>query len=172
VGSADRLPFAPASFDGCSSDRTFQHLADPERALTEMARVTRRGGSIVVADPDYDTQVVDVSDQALARRVLRYRADHLLRNGTLGHRMPGLFSQVGLQGVAVEAMTLIVRDPVAVDHVLGLRSWAAHGRERGSVSKEDARAWPEVFDEAVGSGRFLYALTFFLTFGRRAHDDA
>jgi len=43
---------------------------------------------VVVVDPDYDTQVVDVEDQTLARRVLRFRADRLLRNGTLAHRMP------------------------------------------------------------------------------------
>jgi len=167
VGSAERLPFANEAFDGCSSDRTFQHLADPERALAEMARVARPGGRIVVADPDYDTQVVDVADQALARRVLHYRADHMIRNATLAHTMPGLFVRAGLHDVALEAMTLIVRDPEAVDHVMGLRSWAADGHERGEVSQDDARAWPEAFDAAVASGRFLYALTFFITSGGR-----
>jgi SAM-dependent methyltransferase len=166
VGEAHKLPFPNASFDGCSSDRTFQHLANPERAVAEMARVTRSGGRVVVADPDYDTQVVDVSDQRLARRVLRYRADHLVRNATLAHRMPGLFSRAGLEDVSVEAMTLIVRDHTAVDNVMGLRDWAAHGHERGLVSPEDAEDWPEVFDDAVASGRFMYAVTFFITSAR------
>ena len=61
--------------------RVFQHLLDPDAALAEMVRVTRPGGRIVVADPDYDTQVVDVPDQELARRVLRFRAD-TARRGT------------------------------------------------------------------------------------------
>ena len=68
VGDATSLPFPDDFFDGCWADRTFQHLADPHKALAELARVTRSGGRIVVVDPDYDTQVVDVADQALARR--------------------------------------------------------------------------------------------------------
>ena len=45
------------------ADRTFQHLIEPELALAEMLRVTRSGGRVVVVDPGYDTQVVDVDDQ-------------------------------------------------------------------------------------------------------------
>jgi hypothetical protein len=62
-------------------------------------------------------------------------------------------------------MTLIVRDHEAVGQVMGLRSWAGHGHERGLLTEEDAAAWPGVFDDAAASGRFLYAVTFFLTSG-------
>jgi ubiquinone/menaquinone biosynthesis C-methylase UbiE len=72
VGMAETLPFGAATFDGAWADRTFQHLIDPELALAEMLRVTRAGGHVAVVDPDYDTQVVDVDDQDLARRVLRF----------------------------------------------------------------------------------------------------
>jgi SAM-dependent methyltransferase len=168
VGTAEALPVATAAVDGCWADRTFQHLADPGRALAELRRVTRPGGRVVTVDPDYGTQVVGVDDQELARRVLRLRADHLLRNGTLAHRMPALFAAAGLAEVRVEAMTLVVRDPTAVDNVLGLRTWAATGHRRGLLSAEDAAAWPEAVDRAVTAGRFLYAVTFFLTAGTRA----
>jgi SAM-dependent methyltransferase len=167
VGAAEALPFATATFHGCRADRTFQHLADPGRALAELRRVTRPGGRVVVVDPDYDTQVVDVEDQELARRVLRFRADHLLRNGTLAHRMPGLFAAAGLEQVRVEAMTPVVRDPTAVDNVMGLRTWAATAHQRGKLAAQDAAAWPEAIDRAVAAGRFLYAVTFFLTAGTR-----
>ncbi len=165
VGDAAALPFAANVFDGCRADRTFQYLADPETALRELVRVTRAGGRIVIADPDYDTQAVDVADQALARRVLRFRADHSLRNGTLAHRMAGMFVAVGLREVRVEGMTLVVRDPTAVDNVMGLRTWAGSAHAYGFLSAQDAARWPIVFDEAVAAGRFLYALTFFLTSG-------
>jgi SAM-dependent methyltransferase len=168
VATAEALPFGTATLDGCWADRTFQHLADPWRAVAELARVTRPGGRVVVVDPDYDTQVVDVDDQELARRVLRFRADRLLRNGTLAHRMPGLLAAAGLVAVEAEAMTLVVRDPTAVDNVMGLRTWAATAHERGVLSAEDAAAWPREIDRAVGGGRFLYAVTFFLTAGTRA----
>lgn len=111
--------------------------------------------------------MVDVADQALARRVLRYRADRQLRNGALAHRMAGLFRSAGLAGVAVEPMTLVVRGHRAVDGVLGLRSWAEGAHEAGLLTAADAARWPVLFDQAVATGCFLYAVTFFLTVGTK-----
>lgn len=167
VADAESLPFESATFDGAWSDRTFQHLADSEAALAEMVRVTRAGGRIVVVDPDYDTQVVDVSDQELARRVLRFRADHGLRNGTLAHRMSGLFVRAGLTDVSVEATTVALRDPESLDNAMGLRTWAATAHERGFLSAEEARSWEAQIDEAIAGGHFLYSFTLFLTAGTR-----
>lgn len=167
VGDAHALPIQDGAVDGCWADRTFQHLAEPAAALAELVRVTRPGGRLVIADPDYDTQVVDVADQALARRVLRYRADRQLRNGALAHRMAGLFSSAGLAEIQVEPMTLVVRDHLAVDGVLGLRSWAEGAKEAGLLSAADAARWPALFDQAVATDRFLYAVTFFLTVGTK-----
>jgi len=45
---------------------------------------------------------VDVADQGLARRVLRYRAERQLRNGALVHRMAGLFGSAGLAEIQVD----------------------------------------------------------------------
>lgn len=167
VGNAEALPFDDASFDGCWADRTFQHLADPKAALAELCRVTKEGGRLVVADPDYDTQVVDVADQDLARRVLRFRADHLLRNGTLAHRTGGLFVRAGLSAVAVEAAPVVLRDPAALDNAMGLRTWAAVAHERGLLDATDVSAWTRQLDDAIGEGSFLYSFTIFLTSGTR-----
>ena len=165
VASAEALPFDDASFDGCWADRVFQHLADPEAALGEMVRITRPGGRVVVADPDYDTQVVDVPDQELARRVLRFRADHLLRHGTIAHRMGSLFARAGLADVRVEAAPVVLRDPAALDNAMGLRTWAGVAEKRGLLPAGDGEAWERALDTAVVDNRFLYAFTVFLTAG-------
>jgi SAM-dependent methyltransferase len=167
VADAASLPFGDESFAGAWADRTFQHLADPDAALAELVRVTRPGGRIVVVDPDYDTQVVAVEDQGLARRVLRFRADHALRNGTLAHRLGGLFDAAGLTDVAVEAFPVVLRDPTALDNAMGLRHWAAAAHERGFLPQEDVSAWECQLDAAVAADRFLYAFSLFLTAGTR-----
>jgi SAM-dependent methyltransferase len=167
VADARALPFPDAAFDGCWADRVFQHLADPQRALSELVRVTKPGGRVVVADPDYDTQVVELADQQLARRILRFRADHLLRNGTLAHGMAGRFTTVGLTDVTVEAQPVVLRDPKALDNAMGLRSWARTAHGRGLASAEDADTWERQLDEAVADGRFLYSFTIFLTVGTK-----
>ncbi len=46
-GSALELPFADASFDATCSFKVLAHIPEIEKALAEMARVTRPGGTII-----------------------------------------------------------------------------------------------------------------------------
>ncbi|MFU8854149.1 methyltransferase domain-containing protein [Micromonospora sp. SL1-18] len=172
VADAHHLPFLSRSFDGAWADRSVQHLADPHAAIKEIIRVVRPGGRVVLADPHYDTQVLDIADQSLARRVLRFRADVLLRNGTLAHQHAGLLAAQGLVDITVEARTLVVRDPTAVDNVLGLRSWADTAAQHGWLDPAEARAFEDQFDEAVTAHRFTYAVTFFLTAATVGGDES
>jgi SAM-dependent methyltransferase len=165
VADGHRLPFAAGRFDGAWADRVLQHVVEPARVLDELLRVVRPGGRVALADPDYDTQVLDIDDQELARRVLRFRADVGLRNGSLAHRHAGLLAAHGLHDITVEARTLVVRDPSAADNVMGLRIWAHTAAERGHLDPVDADRFVAQFDDAVHAGRFTYAVTFFLTAG-------
>jgi demethylmenaquinone methyltransferase/2-methoxy-6-polyprenyl-1,4-benzoquinol methylase len=45
-GSAERLPFADASFDALTFTYLLRYVADPPATLRELARVVRHGGSI------------------------------------------------------------------------------------------------------------------------------
>ncbi len=49
-GSATSLPFAPGQFDVVVTRLSIHHFAEPDRALAEMHRVLRAGGTLVVAD--------------------------------------------------------------------------------------------------------------------------
>jgi SAM-dependent methyltransferase len=49
-GDAAGLAFGPAEFDLVCSRRTIHHLARPELAIAELARVTRPGGRLFVDD--------------------------------------------------------------------------------------------------------------------------
>lgn len=52
AGDLTSLPFPDASFDVTFSRYTFEYLREPQAALAELARVTRPGGRVVVADLD------------------------------------------------------------------------------------------------------------------------
>ncbi|HEV7559594.1 MAG TPA: class I SAM-dependent methyltransferase, partial [Kofleriaceae bacterium] len=53
VGDAQQLPFPDASFDGTLSLLVINFVPDPARALAEMKRVTKPGGTIAAAVWDY-----------------------------------------------------------------------------------------------------------------------
>lgn len=50
LAEGERIPFADHSFDAVLSVGGFNFYSDPQTALKEMARVTRPGGRVVVAD--------------------------------------------------------------------------------------------------------------------------
>jgi ubiquinone/menaquinone biosynthesis C-methylase UbiE len=49
-GDATKLPFDRNSFDIAGCHRTLHHIARPELAVSELARVTRLGGRVLVID--------------------------------------------------------------------------------------------------------------------------
>lgn len=53
VADVQALPFGDDTFDVTHAHQVLQHVADPVRALREMARVTKPGGIIAVRDSDY-----------------------------------------------------------------------------------------------------------------------
>jgi SAM-dependent methyltransferase len=165
VAAAEQLPFPDNVFDGCWAERLFQHLEDPAATLREMARVLRPEGRMVVADPDYGTQTMEFPDERLAQRVLRYRSEVGLWNGTIAHRMPAEFQDAGLTGVAVDRLVLIVQDPESYDRVFGLRSWPRSALRQGWFTLSDVDRWETLYDRCVSAGLFQWTVTFFITVG-------
>ena len=166
--NAEALPLPSDLVDGGWGDRTFQHLADPGRALAELVRVMKVGATLVVVDPDYGTQAMDFPDLELAQKVLAFRAHHALRNGTLAGRMGQCFGEAGLCDVATEERVLVVRDPTAVDNVMGLRSWARAALACGMMSEAEAQRFEALYDRVVADGSFRWSVSFFITSGRKA----
>ena len=167
VSDGTALPFPDRTFDACVADRVLQHVREPAAIIAEMTRVLRVGGRIITVDPDLDTQVADVDDVDLARRIFRYRCDVGRPSGTVARRTHRLFQDVGLDNVNIEAYTLVVRDAASVDSVMGIRDWASFAHDAGFITADEAAAWPGMIDTAAQHGRFLYAVTYFVTIGQR-----
>ena len=55
------LPFETGYFDSCCSERLFQHLRVPTKALDEMVRVTKVDGWVVILDTDWGSGSIDTS---------------------------------------------------------------------------------------------------------------
>jgi 2-polyprenyl-3-methyl-5-hydroxy-6-metoxy-1,4-benzoquinol methylase len=47
------VPFRDESFDLVVSLETIEHSSDPRKALAELVRLTRRGGRLIVSNPNY-----------------------------------------------------------------------------------------------------------------------
>ena len=107
-GDATALPFDSGEFDSCRSERLFQHLHKPEATLSEMVRVTKRGGWVVVVDTDWGTASIDTSEEDIERRLARVQAERCLNNGYSGRQLYRLFRTESLDSLVLEAFALPV----------------------------------------------------------------
>jgi SAM-dependent methyltransferase len=166
AGDAHALPFGDASFDVVRTERVLQHVADPAQVLAEMRRVTRAGGRLVAAEPDWETLVVDVADRALLRRILDARCDRA-RNGWIGRQLAALFRDARLEQIGVSAETLIVTDLALGDGMFELRIAARDAAAQGIVREDEAQRFVAELEGAAAAGRFFAAVTGFVVVGTR-----
>lgn len=136
VGAAEQLPFDAATFDLVASAGAINY-SDPPRALTEMRRVLRRGGVIIL----YDFSTGRVDDPAAADVLARFRE--------LFPSLPGY--AIDLEGLPFDraclrrqtyerlAVRLVLSSKAYVEYLLGDTAVEAALAE-GTLTIDEARA--------------------------------
>ena len=161
VADALALPFQDNTFDICRIETVLQHLADPGRAVTEMAQVTRPGGRVGALELDQETMFIDHPDIELVD-TLRDSIVSAMAQGAIGRQVPRLFVEAGLIDVQT-APHVITGDSHAYRLLL-----AHHVNElcdRGAITAERASRWWSTIDAAGASGHFTGGITAFVVSG-------
>jgi ubiquinone/menaquinone biosynthesis C-methylase UbiE len=166
VADAAALPFDDASFDACRVDRVLQHVAEPARAVREMARVLRPGGVLVAYDNDWETLTVDAADRVLTRTILNAWCDRF-PSGWIGRQLVPLLLQAGLHEVVASPKTLVLRDLPTADRLYCYFATAGRLADTGLIGREDAGRWSESLRAADRDGLFFSSYTGFLVRGTR-----
>jgi SAM-dependent methyltransferase len=124
-----------AAFDVVTAARVLQWIEDPARALTNMVRATRPGGSVVALEYSH----ADLAWEPEAPRAVRRFYDAFLgwraANGwdnRLAHRLPALFAEAGLSDAeaSVEDEVATRGDP-SFDDALAI--WRSVMRDTGPL---------------------------------------
>ncbi|MEU8870888.1 methyltransferase domain-containing protein [Streptomyces javensis] len=135
------LPLDDASLDRARTDRVLQWVDDPARALAEFHRVLRPGGRLVMAEPDWDTLVVDHPDPALSRAYTRHITERVIRNATIGRRLARLATDAGFRVPEVIPATQVFRDVRAADRVFGFERTTRRAVAAGDFTEAQAAEW-------------------------------
>ncbi|GAC1597936.1 MAG: hypothetical protein NVS3B21_23000 [Acidimicrobiales bacterium] len=174
-GDAQRLPLDDDSVDGSRSDRVFQYLTDPACAVRELVRVTRPGGTVVVADTDWGASVFDCDDLDLGVRIDdAWTATR--PSGRIGRQLFGLFVRAGLRDVEVFPHTVAATNTsddsaselTSTYREIVLAAFARQAVDVGAVTADDASRWLALQHAAAEQGRFFRFLAMFIVRGRIA----
>ncbi len=95
VTDAETLPFPEETFDAVRVDRSLQHIKDPGRVVREMARVTRRGGVVLCAEPDWGTYLLGGPHGALTERI-QHDWIRSFQNPWIGRELSSLLAEAGV----------------------------------------------------------------------------
>jgi ubiquinone/menaquinone biosynthesis C-methylase UbiE len=131
-GAAESLPFSDGEFDLAVTRFSLHHIADPQRAVAEMARVVRKGGRIAIID------LLAPEDPALAAR-----ANALERRRDPSHATTLSWTQ--LQEIMKHSDASIV-DAYEQDRVRDLEDWLDLA---GASDCEELR---KVFEREIAGG--------------------
>ncbi|AWW43334.1 methyltransferase domain-containing protein [Streptomyces cadmiisoli] len=140
-GDIHALPVEPGTVDRAKTDRVLMHVAEPADALAQLHRATRPGARVGLAEPDWDTLIVDAEDLETSRAFTRYTTAEVVRNATIGRSLARLAEQAGFRTEAVLATTPVFRDFQDADHTLGLGRIMQRAVDEGHIDRDRGRRW-------------------------------
>jgi SAM-dependent methyltransferase len=155
IGSAYDLPFEDASFDACRAERLFMHLAQPERALREMRRVTRTGGRVCVVDLDFQSFLIDHPDPSTTETLVRGFADDLA-DGGVGRKLRRMFVTAGFPDPE------ITLHPVRFNHEFNellFAGYLSRLQADGRLRPDEAQTWWNQLETTVDDQTYFVAVT-------------
>lgn len=159
TGDAHALSLADDSLDRVYVDRTAQHLTAPMTAVREIRRVLRPGGRVVLAEPDWQTLIVDSPEPALADAYRQFIMDRVIRNPRIGSELPRLVQEAGLQLATAIPVTAAYTDAVEADRILGFARVTQRAVAAGHLDEDDAERWLH----HLAGDTFFASLTIFIT---------
>ena len=98
---ATALPFESGSFDGAISVQVLEYVDEVALALSELHRVLRPGGRLVVWDVDWETLSMHSADPQRMQRVLEAWDRHLVHR-SLPTTLAGSLREAGFTDISLE----------------------------------------------------------------------
>jgi len=165
---AASLPFDTDYFDSCRSERLFQHLPNPAKALEEMARVTKVNGWVVVLDTDWGSGGTDTSEIDIERRLARFAADHMHHNGYSGRQLYRLFKKQGLVNVSFEVFPLAVTNYAFARQITTMDNIEREALARNIVTEAELKKYQKELEQADTDGVYFGYACMTLVAGQKA----
>lgn len=165
-GDAMELPMPDASVDVVRSERVFQHLADPQTAADEIARVLRPGGIAVIIDTDWATMVAYPGEPELLQRYSQ-AFQGTVANPFAGRQLRSWLSRAGLEVDEDVGSAALV---VTAEQIQGpgfLRAGAEFAVAAGSLTSDEADGFIARLMDAAQRGEAFAAVTMYAAVGRK-----
>ncbi|MBO1756722.1 methyltransferase domain-containing protein [Allobranchiibius sp. CTAmp26] len=154
------LPFPDASFDRVTATQLMLHLSDPWTALDEMRRVLAPEGRVAIAEWDWDSTCLAVTDRDLGRRFTHLLCDQM-HHGLIVRELTWRLAAHGFEQVEVVPRVQISRDLGAAFEWL-IRPATRELVRTGALSEADGTRLLDDLRERAATGRYFLDRTYYV----------
>lgn len=121
----------------------------------------RPGGRIVLAEPDWDTLIIDYPDLLVARAYTRFVTDIVVQNACIGRQLAGMAKRSGFDVAKVIPVTTVFEDVSEADKIFGIYRVTERAVAAGYMEADVARMWIDY----LATSPFFASVTLFITIG-------
>lgn len=165
IADSHDLPFPDNHFNGCRSDRAVQHMDEPVKAISEMARVTCQNGKVVVSEPDWDTLLIDLENKHLVRKLIHFITDNIVKHGWIGRQLPRFFKAANLRNISVSTDSLLINNFSLAEKIYGFKRHSITGLQKNFFTQQEIDELFNELDEAERKGCFFCSAQGFMVSG-------
>lgn len=158
VGDATHLPVPDGSFDAAFSVQVFEYIDDTNAALSEMYRVLRPGGRIVVWDIDWSTVSWYSADVVRMANVLKAWESHFA-HPRLPQRLGAEMSHAGFVNVQVEGHAFVHTEAGTDTYGEAILAMVGDFVAGRGVSVEEEASWRAELKALSDANEYLFSLT-------------
>jgi ubiquinone/menaquinone biosynthesis C-methylase UbiE len=161
TSDAYQLPYADNSFDATRMERVLLYVKDRERVISEMIRVTKRRGRVVVADVDFESTSIFSNNRLQTRKMTALIADACVHPAS-GRELPYLLRSAGLEDVSVELQAISAPYEFCFHWSNGALRSAIEG---GRVTSQEVTSWLQDLASIEAAGHFFQSWVFTVVSG-------
>jgi ubiquinone/menaquinone biosynthesis C-methylase UbiE len=145
----------------------FQHLPNPVQALSEMTRVTKPDGWVVVLDTDWGSLSTDSDETDIERRLTRFLGESLLHNGYSGRKLYRLFKQQNLTDISFEVFPVATTNYALARQVTQAERIEQEALKAGVITTKELQRLQSGLAQANSEGVYFSSVNLMMLAGRK-----
>ena len=161
-GDAGKLPVEDHSLDAVSCTQVLLYVENVSLVLTEIKRVLKPGGRVVIVETDWRGVILNSADDSLTQQIFS-AWDTTVPSPNLPVHLRPLLKKHGFSKIQAEAIPILNTGYSPSNFSHGVIKWIAKNAEKkGVISKEQTKDWLTDLEKLEKEDSYFFCVNRFL----------
>ncbi|MDR9436724.1 MAG: methyltransferase domain-containing protein [Thiohalophilus sp.] len=160
LGDAHNLDFEDGEFDVVICHTVISHVTEPAKILSEVARVTKKGGVIAIFDGDYSSLTYAFPDHSFGRKMDAALSNTTFNNPRIMCDLPRLLPQFDLELTDAWGDAVVEIGQGSYFKTFA-ETYAPYVKNSGQLSDQTVDIWLKEQNKAMENGTFFAACNYY-----------